>query len=657
MSIKPMRLPLSTRISLYITSILALSITALVYYDHYSHTRLISTMGMNEAERLSGIVFDNLFISMSQGGGRKGNRVVVDRFRAVQGVEDIRLVHGPAVDRQFGTEPDEFALDDYELEALKGRASGFVEPSGVIARFVRPVFFKENCLRCHKTSIGEVAGVVNVRINLESYHSIISQTTNQFLSISAVVLLFMIFATLTTVRRRFIVPLFRLKAAVLSLAVGDLEKRVDIKTGDEFEELAAAFNSMADSILETTSRLRTLGAKHFRLVEMAPDAMLIQDPISRVFLDANPAALVLTGDSSEVLRGMHIEHLMPCETRMKWLAALNQWVSEGRGQLSDTTIMRKDGRVAPVDVSASIVELDEGKVLQHIWRDISERKRLEAVVMEYTEGLELKVDERTLELSRSHARLEEAYKRLQDSEHMLIQSAKMASLGEMGAGIAHELNSPLAGILSITEVLLKRTSQDSQSFPFLEKIKDAAVRSKYIIQDLLTFASPFTGKTSPLFINETVRSAMNLFLAEIKKGEINIKEELEDGIPKVMGNKGQLVEVILNIVKNAKDALREKGEKEGVVIIRTRSMDNQKTVAIEIADNGVGIPGHIRDKIFDPFFTTKEKGGGINIGLGLSICDGIIKKHDGRIEVESEKDKGTVFRVLLPALKECDYGA
>jgi signal transduction histidine kinase len=252
--------------------------------------------------------------------------------------------------------------------------------------------------------------------------------------------------------------------------------------------------------------------------------------------------------------------------------------------------------------------------------------------------------------------LEGAYNKLKESEERLVQSAKMASLGEMGAGIAHELNSPLAGILSITEVVMRRIKKSDPNYPLLEKAKEAAIRSKYIIKDLLTYSNPSSYDFRPVLINETVRSTLSLFLSELKTRQIELVEDLEPALPQVFGNKGQLMEVIFNIIRNARDAVEGRGR----ISIRTRTVYREKGegwgawVAIEISDTGAGIPGEIKDRIFDPFFTTKEKGGGLNIGLGLSICQGIVKAHKGLIELESIRGKGTVFRVLLPPMEMKD---
>jgi signal transduction histidine kinase len=188
------------------------------------------------------------------------------------------------------------------------------------------------------------------------------------------------------------------------------------------------------------------------------------------------------------------------------------------------------------------------------------------------------------------------------------------------------------------------------NYRLLEKSREAAVRTKYIIRDLLTYSNPSSEEMRPVLVNETVKSTLSLFLSEFKTSQIEIDENLEPALPQITGSKSQLMEVLFNIIRNAKDAIAGKGK----ITITTRTVYREKRggwtawVAIEIADSGPGIPDEIKDRIFDPFFTTKEKGGGLNIGLGLSICQGIVKAHRGLIEVECEAGKGSLFRVLLP---------
>ena len=297
-----------------------------------------------------------------------------------------------------------------------------------------------------------------------------------------------------------------------------------------------------------------------------------------------------------------------------------------------------------------MVELHGERYMLEIWRDISERKGFGETIKRYVAELENMVRERTLELNVSLLELETAYKKLKDSEQKLIQSAKMSSLGEMGAGIAHELNSPIAGILTITELLLGRISPDDRNHLLLEKIKDAAVRSKYIILDMMTYARPAKEGFKPFFLNEAINATLFLFISEIKNSSIEIIKKFQTDLPRVYGSQGRIMEVILNLIKNARDADAGSGK----IFISTSAVEEGASIfaVVEIRDTGHGIPDDVMDKIFDPFFTTKGKGGGMNMGLGLSISNSIVKEHGGRIEVQSALGDGACFRVYLPIYQE-----
>ncbi len=647
-----MRLRLTQRFNLYIGLILLVGLSAVVYHDIESNERLFREIGVSEAERLSGAIFDQLYTSMRLGGGRQENRAIVERFRMVEGVEEVRIIHGAPLDKQFGMEPEEMPRDEFDRAALTGKPMGAITTEGGYraSRFVKPVFIREECIRCHVAAVGEVNGAISVRISLKNYEVIMAEHTRNFLLWGGGILALTSLAVLMLVHKRLLHPLESLKKGSEALAGGDLDYRVGILTGDEFEELGHAFDTMAESLSGAAKGLKELNDKHSKLVEMAADAIFIKDPETKRFIEVNPAATALTGYSREELKSIRPEAIYPPDKLKEYTDAFGRWIVDGRGYLHDAAVIKKDGSMAPVEIAASVLELDGRKYIQEIWRDLSERKWFEDTIKRHVEELEHTVHERTAKLDKSLSELEVAYTKLKDSEQRLIQSAKLISLGEMGAGIAHELNSPLAGILSITEALLKRMPEGDHNYYLLEKIKNAAVRSKYIILDMLTYSRPTREGFGPMFLNESIRATLTLFTSEIKTSSIEIIEAFDPELPKVFGNKGQMMEVILNIIKNARDAMKGSGR----IFISTKvsAEEGGEFAVAEIRDTGPGIAMEVRDKIFDPFFTTKEKGGGMNIGLGLSISQSIIKEHGGRIEAGNAEGGGAVFKVYVPLYRQ-----
>jgi len=275
--------------------------------------------------------------------------------------------------------------------------------------------------------------------------------------------------------------------------------------------------------------------------------------------------------------------------------------------------------------------------------DDMHEKRVEDELRSEIKVLETRLKERT-------ERLEDATERLKISRQKMIESAKLISLGEMGAGIAHELNSPLAGILTIADVLISRMDKDDRNYALLEKLRDAAVRSKYIIIDMLSYARPFKGERETIDMNDLLRSTLSLFISEINSASVEIRLDLAKALPMVLGARGQLMEVIFNIIKNARDALGGYGS----ICLATSAADEDGRggVAVDIRDTGPGIPAEVLDRIFDPFFSTKDKGGGLNIGLGLSISKSIITEHGGSIRAGNISGGGAFCKFFIPAIPD-----
>lgn len=233
-------------------------------------------------------------------------------------------------------------------------------------------------------------------------------------------------------------------------------------------------------------------------------------------------------------------------------------------------------------------------------------------------------------------------------ENQLFESAKLAAIGEMAAGVAHELNSPLTAIIGNSDLLLRRKLSPEKATKLLMDIKSCGQRSNKIIQNLLTFSRQDSYALEPVFVNEVVDTSLSLISYQIEKNKIQIKKNLRKNIPPFMGNKLQLEQVLINFILNAQDAL-EMVEK-GVITISTELVENPKTrtawVVISVEDNGKGIPEDALNQIFKPFFTLKSEKGGTGLGLSLSL--GIAQTHRGNIEVWSKLGQGSRFSLMLP---------
>jgi len=235
--------------------------------------------------------------------------------------------------------------------------------------------------------------------------------------------------------------------------------------------------------------------------------------------------------------------------------------------------------------------------------------------------------------------LENITERVQLEEQLQI-SEKMASIGLLAAGVAHEVNTPLTGISSFTQMLLEGAKTDDPKTRLLQKIERQTVRAAKIVNGLLDLARPAHTETGPVDINAVVNDVLSLLEHQLKESHISVRKELGTPAPIALGLDYKLQQVFLNLFLNARDAM----PKGGWLRIATRRDGDRAT--IEIADTGLGISGEHLSRIYDPFFTTKSLGRGT--GLGLSITYGIVQEHSGSIECDSVEGQGTKFTLDFP---------
>jgi two-component system cell cycle sensor histidine kinase/response regulator CckA len=228
--------------------------------------------------------------------------------------------------------------------------------------------------------------------------------------------------------------------------------------------------------------------------------------------------------------------------------------------------------------------------------------------------------------------------------HQLLQAEKMAALGQTISGVAHELNNPLATILSWSERLALRKNVDEQTRRGLETILGEAERAARIVRSLLTFARKRQTTRMMVDVNQVVRETLALRAYEQRVSNIVVIDALAAGLPAVFADGYQLQQVLLNLVINAEQAMLQ-AHGRGVLVVRTWHDAEHERVILEINDDGPGIPDEVQPKIFDPFFTTQEVGQGT--GLGLTVAYAIVQEHAGRIHVQSSP-QGTSFFVELP---------
>ncbi len=225
-------------------------------------------------------------------------------------------------------------------------------------------------------------------------------------------------------------------------------------------------------------------------------------------------------------------------------------------------------------------------------------------------------------------------------EDQLMQAEKLSSIGLLAAGIAHEVNTPIAGISSYTQMLLKETPESDRRKPILEKIEKQTFRAAEIVNGLLNFARLSGSEFKELDINQLINDSIALLSHQLESNHITVESRFDYSLPPVYGNMGKLQQVFVNLFLNARDAMPSGGE------LSVQTGMDESMVVVEISDTGPGIPEENIKRIFDPFFTTKSAGKGT--GLGLAVSYGIIQEHGGGIFVDSGSGKGTRFRLKLP---------
>jgi signal transduction histidine kinase len=306
---------------------------------------------------------------------------------------------------------------------------------------------------------------------------------------------------------------------------------------------------------------------------------------------------------------------------------------------------------------------------------LEERDLANKALRESRDGLEKRVAERTKELSLLNLKLQgeifqhkktlkelaESNRELKETQSQLIQSAKLASIGEMAAGVAHELNQPLMVARTGIQMMRRHGAYDTQkgdeAARQLELAEKSTKRMMTIIGHLQLFARQSPKDFEPVDVNHVIEESLLMMGEQLRIRGIEMKLELDSDLPRVMGNANHLEQVMLNLLTNARDALEETTESRGKwkgqkrIFLKTAvSSTEPEFIHVLVRDSGRGISPDAAEKVFDPFFTTKPVGKGT--GLGLSISYGIIKDHQGEIEVAETGLKGTTFRVKLPFCSE-----
>jgi PAS domain S-box-containing protein len=363
--------------------------------------------------------------------------------------------------------------------------------------------------------------------------------------------------------------------------------------------------------------LRQSEEKYQTVMENIEEAYFEVD-LAGNFTFFNDALCHQLGYSREELIGMNYRVYTPPERQKTAFATYNRIYRTGEpAEIFDALQIRKDGKPISVESSAAPIRNERGEIVgfRGVTRDVTERK------------------------------LAEEEKRQLEQKAQL--ASRLASVGELASGVAHEINNPLTGVIGYAHLLLARKDIPKDMIRDVEIINEGAQRVAGIVKKLLAFARQTRPEQRYVNINELIHNTLDLQAYALAANNIKVSLQLARDLPMTIADPGQLQQVFLNLIMNAETAMKLARDK-GKLSIKTEHPDN--TIRIYFKDTGHGIAKENLESIFDPFFTTREVGQGT--GLGLSVCHGIVTEHKGRIWVESEPGKGATFIVELPTVTE-----
>ena len=356
--------------------------------------------------------------------------------------------------------------------------------------------------------------------------------------------------------------------------------------------------------------LRASETRFRGIAEAHPVPVVIIRMADSILLYASPGAESVFGAPLPALIGRSIDRFFSSVAERKSL--LDELLMHRQVDLWEMTLRKADGSPLPVALSARLIDYQGRPAAVLGIYDLTERKRAEEQIAK--------------------------------QQQQLVQSEKMAALGGLLAGVAHELNNPLSVVMG-QSVLLQETSQDPKIIQRAQKIHVAAERCARIVKSFLALARKKPAERAEVSINEVVQGAVDLLAYQLKTDTILLTLDLDEHLPSVFADADQLNQVVTNLIINARQALQNQPPPRKITVM-TRENKETRMVMIRVADNGPGVPREIKSRIFEPFFTTKPAGSGT--GVGLSLCHNIIETHGGRISIHDTDGGGATFVVRLP---------
>ncbi|NRT73924.1 PAS domain S-box-containing protein [Clostridium beijerinckii] len=567
-------------------------------------------------------------------------------------------------------------LEDEEIGYIQVKAKGNGE---IYNKYKKDDIYSEQNLIIRKVNVlKDEIPIGEITVGITRYYK--SRVIENYIIatiIRILVMVLLLWLAISIVSRIVTKSIYELSIGTDEISNGNLTHRLFINSRDEIGELAIKFNNMAQNLYnmiqqrnEAINELKSSEEKFNKAFNYSADVIAIVRLSDKLYIEINQAFLQTFGYKREDIIGHYSDEFNLWKNKEHRLKVIQILDSGGMLRNEEITWNTKYGEVRVGLFSTEIIEIDCVECIIFVWNDITERKKISEELKRVNDELEDKVNERTKQLMQTLAELEEQHNKLKSAQAKLIQSEKMASLGTLVAGVAHEINNPINYIYLSSKVL------DMDLYNFKEELMELLDNAD---DDVLNFFEQYFNKFSKSIINildgsnqvTTIVNDLRLFsrLDEAIKKEIDVSEALETTIrlvktqytkqikfiknfqtnKKIVCYPSQLNQVFLNIIVNACHSIVEKQndlvyENNGLIVISV--FDNNKEIIVEFCDNGCGMTKDTISRIFEPFFTTKPMGQGT--GLGMSISYGIIEKHNGSIEVESKVGEGSTITIHIP---------
>ncbi len=368
-------------------------------------------------------------------------------------------------------------------------------------------------------------------------------------------------------------------------------------------ELLVLSQNLEHLVAERTKSLAVSEQKYRRIFEVSKDMILVSK-LNGLILDMNPAGYHMVGynDFNKDLKYKYFQDFFLDNS--DWETIINTVKKEGFIANYEVTLSRVDGRNRLSLISGSLDNglVGEDRTVHFLIKDIEQRRFM---------------------------------------ENQMAQADKLASIGQLSAGVAHGINNPLGIILGYTQMLIRDEDSKTERYTDLKTIEKHVKNCMLLIEDLLSFARTSKTEKKAIKIHEIIDEALNFIQHRSESYRITIERDYDNNVPLIMLDEKKMKQVFMNLIMNAKHAVG----RSGTIKLSTRYNSSTKQLSVKVADTGYGIEKKNLSRIFDPFFTTKPTGEGT--GLGLSVIYGIIKNHGGEIFVESEPGKGSTFTIIL----------